>query len=69
MARATGMPLVGQLLLASALGCGASGVLLLQDYPLLGLVLCALALADLGLVFLLRWWWLACCSDASPSPR
>jgi hypothetical protein len=69
MARATGIPLVGKMLLASALGCGATGVLLLRDYPLLGLVLGGLALADLCLVWLLRWWWLACHSDARPSPR
>jgi hypothetical protein len=69
MARATGIPFVGKLLLASALGCGASGLLLLQNFTMLGLVLCAVALADLGLVWLLRLWWLACHSDASPSPR
>ena len=59
MAGPTSLPLVGKLLLASALGCGASGVLLLQDYALLGLVLCVLALADLCLVWLLWRWSLA----------
>jgi hypothetical protein len=49
------MGLVGKLLLLSALGCGATGVLLLQDHGPLGLALCALALADLALVGVLRW--------------
>jgi len=34
---------------------------------MLGLVLCAVALADLGLVWLLWWWSLACRADASLS--
>ena len=55
MAGSTRLPLVGKLLLASALGCAAIGVLLLQDHTALGLVLCAVAIADLGLVWLLRW--------------
>jgi hypothetical protein len=46
----TSMGLVGKLLLLSALGCGATGVLLLQDHGPLGLALCAVALADLALV-------------------
>jgi hypothetical protein len=69
MAAPTGLPLVGKVLLASALGCGATGVLFLQDYTLLGLVLCAVALADLGLVWLLWWWSLACRADPRPSSR
>jgi hypothetical protein len=69
MAAPTGLPLVGKLLLASALGCGAMGVLFLQEYTVLGLVLCAVALADLCLVWLLRWWSRAGHRDPSPSRR
>ena len=69
MAGPTSLPLVGKLLLASALGCGATGVLLLQDYALLGLVLCVLALADLCLVWLLWRWSLAGHAGSSPSAR
>ena len=69
MAGSTRLPLVGKLLLASALGCGAIGVLLLQDYTALGLVLCAVAIADLGLVWLLRWSSPAGHSDARASRR
>jgi hypothetical protein len=70
MARATRVPLVGKMLLASALGCGAMGVLLLQDHAGLGFLLCAVALADLCLVWLLwRWWSFAGHADPSPAPR
>jgi hypothetical protein len=64
-----GIPLVGKILLLSALVCGATGVLFLQDYTALGLVLCAVALADLCLVCVLWWWSLACHAAARPSSR
>jgi hypothetical protein len=69
MAGPTSLPLVGKLLLASALGCAATGVLLLPEYPVLGLPLCALALADLCLVWLLWRRSLAFHAASSPSPR
>jgi hypothetical protein len=61
------IPLVGRLLLASALGCGATGILLLPMHRALGLVLCVVAVVDLCLVWLLRWWSPA--GQPAPSPR
>ena len=52
--QAEGNPLVGKILLLSALGCGATSALLLPVDGMLGLVLAAVALADLALVWLLR---------------
>jgi hypothetical protein len=57
MAKASGNRLIGRILLLSALGCGASGLLLLPVHAMFGLVLSAVALADLGLVWLLRSRW------------
>jgi hypothetical protein len=54
MARSIGPQFVGNTLRLCALGCGATGVLLLPIHPMLGMALCTLALADLGLVWLLR---------------
>jgi hypothetical protein len=51
---AIGAHFVGNTLRLCALGCGATGVLLLPVHPLVGAALCVVALADLGLVWRLR---------------
>ncbi len=69
MARPTGPGLIDKTLLASALGCGATGVVFLADYPMVGVALCALALADLCLFWLLRWRAPGYRVEAGVSPR
>jgi len=54
MARSIGAHFVRNTLRLCALGCGVTGVLLLPVYPMVGVALCAVAVADLGLVWLLR---------------
>lgn len=54
MATSIGAHFVGNTLRLCALGCGVTGVLLLPVYPMVGVALCAMAIADLGLVWLLR---------------
>jgi len=54
MATSIGAHFVGNTLRLCALGCGVTGVLLLPVYPMVGVALCAMAIADLGLARLLR---------------
>lgn len=54
MAKPIGVHFVGNTLRLCALGCGVTGVLLLPVYPMVGAALCAVSIADLGLVRLLR---------------
>jgi len=53
MARSIGAHFVRNTLQLCALGCGVTGVLLLPVYPMVGAALSAVAVADLGLVWLL----------------
>jgi hypothetical protein len=54
MAKTEGSRLVGTTLRLCALGSGVTGVTLLPVYPIVGAALCVVAVADLGLFWLLK---------------
>jgi hypothetical protein len=68
LARPTG-GLVEKTLLVSALGCGVTGVLFLSEHTAVGLALCAVASADLVLLWLLRCRAPGYRAEAGASPR
>jgi hypothetical protein len=68
MAKSDGNRLVGTTLRLCALGSGVTGVILLPVYPIVGTALCVVAVADLGLFWLLKQR-LPSTADAGAPPR